>query len=120
MAYYGCGTTVLLIERVEFLLRNQSNTVHFYIDQPNSGLVEVLKLRFAGKNIKIKTNVGIFSFGGDFDLLSDGVNPPDHVLIDEAFMSISETFLKQLKKFKSQVSTLWVRGFRICFYRYQF
>ena len=71
-------------------------------------MVEVLKLRFAGKNIKIKTNVGIFSFGGDFDLLSDGVNPPDHVLIDEALMAFSEIFLKQLKKFKSQVSTLWV------------
>merc|ERR1711860_438006 len=60
MAYYGCGKTILLIERAEFLLRNPNNTVHFYIDKPESGLVEVLKLRFAGKNIKIKTKHNMF------------------------------------------------------------
>ena len=37
-----------------------------------------------------------------------GVNPSDHVIIDEARMWNSERFLQQLKKFKSQVSTLWV------------
>merc|ERR1711860_242209 len=69
MGYYGCGKTILLIERAEYLLRNQSNAVHFYIDNLNSGLVEVLKIRFAGKNIKIKTKYQLL-FSGDFDLSS--------------------------------------------------
>ena len=47
-------------------------------------------------------------FDRDFDLSSDGVNPTDYVIIDEACMYNSEAFLQQLKKFKSQVSTLWV------------
>ena len=71
-----------LIERVEFLLKNQTDTVHFYIDRGKKGLAEVLKLRFAGKNIKIKTKDDIFPDGGDFDLSSDGVNSTDHVIID--------------------------------------
>ena len=83
--------------------------MHFYIDRGKKGLAEVLKLRFAGKNIKIKTKDDIFPDGGDFDLSSDGVNSTDHVIIDEAWMGDSEGFLKQLKKFQSQVSTLWVR-----------
>merc|ERR1712049_47581 len=76
MAYYGCGKTILLIERAEYLLRNPNNVVHFYIDYGKEGLAEVLKLRFAGKNIKIKTKDYIFPAEGDFDLSSDGVNPP--------------------------------------------
>ena len=92
MAYYGCGKTILLIERAEYLLRNPSNTVHFYIDKYDSGLTEVLKLRFAGKNIKIKTNYQMFD--SDFDLSSDGVNATNHVIIDEAYMSNTERFLQ--------------------------
>ena len=106
MAYYGCGKTILLIERAEYLLRNPNNTVHFYIDKYDSGLAEVLKLRFAGKNIKIKTKD--LMFDSDFDLSSDEVNPSDHVIIDEARMWNSKRFLEQLKRFQSQISTLWV------------
>merc|ERR1711860_268282 len=55
MGYYGCGKTILLIERAEYLLRNPRNIVHFYIDKEVSGLVEFLKLKFSDKNITIKT-----------------------------------------------------------------
>ena len=106
MAYYGCGKTILLMERAEYLLRNPSNVVYFYIDTKASGLTEVLKLRFADKNIKIKTQRRIFD--SDFDFSSDGVNQTDHLIIDEAVMDNSAKFLKKLKKFQSQVSTLWL------------
>ena len=106
MGYYGCGKTILLIERAEYLLQNPSNVVHFYIDKIKSGLDEVLKLRFAGKSIQIKTKHEMFE--SNSDLSSDEVNSTDHVIIDEASMRNSERFLQQLKKFRSQVSTLWV------------
>jgi len=106
MAYYGCGKTILLIERAEYLLRNPSNVVHFYIDNERTGLVEILKLRFSGKVIKIKTRFKMFE--SYFDFPSDGVSPTDHVIIDEAFMGNPEVFLGHLKRLQSQVSTLWV------------
>jgi len=89
MGFYGCGKTILLIERAEYLLRHH-HVVRFYINNSESGLAEVLKLRFAGKNIMIKTKYEIFI--NDFDLSSDGVNPTDHVIIDEAYMWNSEGF----------------------------
>ena len=108
MGYYGCGKTILLIERAEYLLRKYPcDVVHFYIDNSNKGLAEVLKLRFAGKNIKIKTKDNML-FDIDFDLSSDRVNSTDHVIIDEAYMWNSEGFLRKLKKFQSEVSTLWM------------
>ena len=111
MSYYGCGKTILLIERAEYLLRNPRNTVYFYVDKEKSGLTEVLKLRFDGRNVHIKEKAILFemqSIGNPFDLLCDGIHPTDHVIIDEATLSTSELFLRQLMKFKSQVSSLWV------------
>ena len=119
MSFYGCGKTILLIERAQYLLRNQNNTVHFYIDNNfdiniqdtyDSGLAEVLKLKFEDKNIRIQSKRKIF--GPDFDLSSDGVKPTDHVIIDEAYIDYgiddARAFLKKLTTFQSQVSTLWV------------
>ena len=108
MAYYGCGKTILLIERAEYLLRNPCNTIYFLIDNNNSGLNEVLKLRFADRNIKIKEKGKYNIFDRDFDFSKYGVHLTDHVIVDEARMEHSETVLTQLKKFQSQISTLWV------------
>ena len=109
MAYYGCGKTILLIERAEYLMRDPRNTVHFYINKVDSGLAEFLKLRFKDKDITIKTNNDMFGvLSCFFDFSSDGVNLTDHVIIDEAYMDDSQGFLAQLKKLQSQVSTLWV------------
>ena len=105
----GCGKTILLQERAEYLLREYpTNTVHFHIhiDNEETGLFEVLKTKFANKNIKIKTNQRMFY--EDFDFSSDGVNQNDHVIIDEAYMWNSQRFLAHLKKLKTQVSTLWM------------
>ena len=103
LSYYGTGKTILLLERAEFLLRDQRNTVHFVVDNANSGIIEVLKLRFGcNSNIKIKTT------HRDQDLLSDGVNPTDHLIIDEAYVNTTRKFLSDLQLLKSGVSSLWV------------
>ena len=108
MGYYGTGKTILLVERAEYLLRKYPNdTVHFYIDLERSGLVEVLELEFANKNIKIKSSTKPM-FDSDFDFSSDGVSQNGHVIIDELMMFDAQTVLAQLKKFQTQVSTLWV------------
>ena len=111
MGYYGCGKTILLIERAEYLLRNPRNIVHFYIDtykaqERKLGLVQDLKLKFEGKNIKIMEKINIFD-DDNFDISVDGVEPTD-VIIDECVMSSSERLFEQLKKLQSQVSSLWV------------
>ena len=110
MGYYGCGKTVLLIERAEYLLRIGCKKIHFYIDYEDSRLAESLKLRFNGeKRIGIKTAQYMFCDISKFDLSSEGLKPEDHVIIDEAGMwKTSDEFLSNLKKFQAQVASLWV------------
>ena len=111
MGYYGCGKTVLLIERAEYLLRqNKGQRIHIYIDYEESGLAETLKLRFnEDKRIRIQTVQFMFDDTSNFDLVNDGVKAKDHVIIDEAGMwKKSDEFLLNLQKFKRQVSSLWV------------
>ena len=110
MGYYGCGKTVLLIERAEYLLRNGCKKVHFFIDYEDSGLVESLKLRFNDeKRVSIKTAQWMFCDISNYDLFKEGIGPKDHVIIDEAGMwKTSDEFLSNLKKFQAQVSSLWV------------
>ena len=105
MGYYGCGKTVLLIERAEYLLRKGCKNVHFYIDYHTSRLAESLKQRFKDeKRISIKTTQYMFNDNSNFDLSFE-----DHVIIDEAGMwKTSDEFLSNLKKFQAQVSSLWV------------
>ena len=107
MSYYGCGKTILLIERAEYLLRNQDHMVHFYVDNVNSGLTEVLKRRFANhRNIKIRTKRRNDDYHWLFD--GDGVLHGDHVIIDEAYVKDSKRFLNYVKLLQSVFSTVWV------------
>ena len=76
MGYYGCGKTVLLIERAEYLLRNGCKKVHFFIDYEDSGLVESLKLRFNDeKRVSIKTAQWMFCDISNYDLFKEGIGP---------------------------------------------
>ena len=110
LAYFGCGKTILLKERVNFLLENSDGAqIHFFIHKNfdfdnDSVLLEALKKDFQGKGIEPK----LFPYDGTFtvdDLVKNGVKKGDHVVIDEAFDFGNENDINNLRGY---LGSLWI------------
>ena len=111
MGYYGCGKTLLLKERLKYLIDDEMTdikTIHFYVKKNSLALIESLQLEFPKLKNQIKPLRFFRSNNVNHLLVEDKIEPNHHIIFDEVLIYDLPIFIENLKYLKAKVASVWI------------
>ena len=108
--YYGCGKTILLKKRAQYLLeQNPQNVIHFFVESDCPALFDLLCVSFQETRVHVHQALTVsMPWELKKTLEEKGIKQNHHLIVDEAMVRYEEEFFDWLGQAKQSVASLWV------------